>query len=372
MWDVAIIGAGLSGITCARQLTAAGYRVCILDKSRGLGGRMATRRVSPQASAKVRVDHGLRYWQPETEGLKALTQTLLAAGVLMPWNVSAYEIRQRGALMPVAQSAEDLKAEDLKYVATAGMSAIAKFLTRDFTPGENLLTNHKAVSMSYRGSHWQIECESGAAVRAERCAIAIPAPQAVALLHSCIDKDSSNDFNRSLTAAIDSLETVPYFPCLTVLAGYHSRHGNDMGELDPKGWMVTDYAGTSTDWTGLDSSKRKQADSPVIVIHSKATFAQQYSDTGDLQPAASVLLRANARKLAEWIAQPEWFQIHRWRYAQVNSAYPDASMTIGNTLVCGGDWCIPAQNESSPALQSIDHAYLSGLAMAQRLGSKHR
>ena len=364
MWDVAIIGAGLSGITCARQLTAAGHRVCILDKARGLGGRMATRRVNPPASAKVRVDHGLRYWQPETEGLQSLTQELLAENVLTPWEATAYEIRQREVLTPVAQAAENPK-----YVAMGGMSAIAKFLTQDFTPGENLLTGHRAVGMSCQDNHWQIECQiegqSGAVVRAERCAIAIPAPQAAALLRS-IDKDSSADFSNSLTAAINSLKAVTYFPCLTVLAGYHSRHRDDMGELDPKGWMVTDYAGTSTDWTGLDSSKRKQADSPVIVIHSKATFAQQYIDTGDLQPAASVLLRANARKFAEWIAQPEWFQIHRWRYAQVNSGYSDASMAIGSTLVCGGDWCIP--NESSPTLQNVDYAYLSGLAMAKELG----
>lgn len=369
MWDVAIIGAGLSGIACAQQLTAAGYRVCILDKSRGLGGRMATRRVSrPAISKVVRVDHGLRYWQPRTKELQALTQKLLAEGVLMPWQVRAYEIRQRGLLTPVAQTAEDRK-----YVATAGMSAIAKFLTQDFTPGENLLTDHRAVSLSHRGSHWQIECQSGAVVRAERCAIAIPAPQAVVLLHSCVEAAGlPDDLSDRLTKAIDSLNAVTYFPCLSVLAGYSSRHRHDMGELDPNGWMVTDYAGTSTDWTGLDSSKRQQADSPVIVIHSKAAFAQQYIDTGDLQPAASVLLRANARKFAEWIAQPEWFQVHRWRYAQVNSAYPDASLAIGNTLVCGGDWCMPAQAESSSAWQSIDYAYLSGLAMAQRIGLKNR
>ncbi|MGB3299794.1 MAG: FAD-dependent oxidoreductase [Phormidesmis sp.] len=376
MWDVAIIGAGLSGLTCARQLTAAGYQVCILDKSRGLGGRMATRRVEfstdSSPNAQTRVDHGLRYWQPQSEGLKMLTQAMLAEGVLKPWAVSAYEIRQRGAIVPVAQAAEDLK-----YVAPAGMSAIAKFLISDCISQENLLTHHRAVSMSYQGDCWQIECEGGAVVRAKQCAIAIPAPQATVLLQNCsINTSSSGDLSDRLTAAIDSLKAVTYFPCLTVLAGYHHCHSDDMGELNPNGWIVTDYAGTSTDWTGLDSSKRQQANqqadqqvdqsanSPVIVIHSKAAFAQQYIDARDLQPAASVLLRANARKFAAWIAQPEWFQTHRWRYARVDKAYPDESMMIGNTLACGGDWCVPSQGDRLPALQNIDYAYLSGLAMA--------
>ena len=66
MWDVAVIGAGLSGIICARRLVSEGYSVCILDKSRGVGGRMATRRVNEQ----TRVDHGLRYWQPSQQACK--------------------------------------------------------------------------------------------------------------------------------------------------------------------------------------------------------------------------------------------------------------------------------------------------------------
>ena len=43
MFDVAIIGAGLAGLTCAQQLHQAGYRVVIVEKSRGVGGRVATR-----------------------------------------------------------------------------------------------------------------------------------------------------------------------------------------------------------------------------------------------------------------------------------------------------------------------------------------
>jgi renalase len=377
MWDVAIIGAGLSGIACGRALSVAGYTVCILDKSRGLGGRMATRRVDqppdqpldPQPDPQ-QVDHGLRYWQPASVALKALTEELVDKGVLQPWLASAYEIRQRGVLTPVAPAIN----RSTRYVATAGMSAIAKSLLQDFTSGENLLTQHKALSLSPQGSHWQIECEAGQTVSAKRCVIAIPAPQAAELLQNCaINTDASgrladmaDPLANNLVDAIAALNTVTYFPCITVLAGYDSCHNHDMGELDPKGWMVTDFAGTSTDWTGLDSSKRASSESPVIVIHSKATFAEQYIDAGDLQPAASVLLRANARKFASWIAQPEWFQIHRWRYAQVNRPYREDCLTISPTLICGGDWC-QSPNDHQPALQSIDYAYQSGLAMAEQI-----
>ena len=386
MWDVAIIGAGLSGLTCARQLAAAGYSVCILDKSRGLGGRMATRRVDE----RIRVDHGLRYWQPQSAGLKALTEELLSAGVVKPWRVSAYEIRDRGVLVAVDSADSETK----RYAAPAGMSAIAKFLAQPFTPEETLLMGHRATSVRRQAKGWQIECELAqpnerTTVQAKRCVVAIPAAQAAALLEQqraddgAMSKAMAEPFRRKIA----HLQKVTYFPCLTVLAGYQSRYHDEMGELDPTGWMVTDVAGTSTDWIALDSSKRSlNADTgPVIVIHSKAHFAEQYIDSPDLQPAGSVLLRANARKLASWLTQPEWFQIHRWRYAQINVSHPEAALMIEPTLVCGGDWCIPIQDgmadaradieagvvghamPKQPVYQSIDYAYQSGLAMAAAL-----
>jgi predicted NAD/FAD-dependent oxidoreductase len=51
--DVAIIGAGLAGVAAAGDLIAAGKSDLLIDKSRGVGGRMATRR-----HCDTRIDHG--------------------------------------------------------------------------------------------------------------------------------------------------------------------------------------------------------------------------------------------------------------------------------------------------------------------------
>lgn len=388
MWDVAVIGAGLSGIVCARRLVSAGYSVCILDKSRGVGGRMATRRVGD----RIRVDHGLRYWQPKSEELRSLTADLLSAGVLKPWTASEYEIHEPGKLTQVEASAP-------KYVTQTGMSAIAKYLLAHpqdhaqgrqtteqtaeppaFERGKTLLTEHRAVSIHPREGGWRIACETGEVVMAKRCAIAIPAEQAATLLTSSLSTSGladgptpdhptsdypTSDLRRSLAEGIEALKAVSYFPSLTVLAGYDETYRTQMNDLDPQGWMVSDYAGTSTDWVGLDSSKCSRTSTPVVVIHSRPEFAQRYLDTHDLQPAASVLLRANARRLLDWIAQPEWFQIQRWRYAQVRSPHPQASLAISDTLVCGGDWCIDSSADTT--LESIDYAYLSGRSLADHL-----
>lgn len=350
MWDVAIIGAGLSGLICARELQKIGQRVCILDKSRGLGGRIATRRAH-----EVRIDHGLRYWQ-STPVLDPLTKELAAANVLKPWPVSAYEILQREVITPVV-----IDEKRPLYAAPEGMSAVGKYLAKDFTQGQDLLLEHRAIAIDPVEGGWQVECENGQKVTAKKCAIAIPAPQAAHLLKTYA-ADSLTDPDAAITQAVQSLKAVDYWPSLTVMAGYAEERSNDMGELNPKGWMVTDKAGTSTEWIGLDSSKRTNPKRPVIVIHSQGTFAQRYIDAGDLQPAASVLLRASARKFSAWMAQPEWFQIHRWRYAYVNVGYVKAVLEIEPSLICGGDWCVGSEQ---PA-KNIEAAYLSGLAMARK------
>jgi renalase len=54
---IAVIGAGMAAITCARTLVQAGHQVTVFEKSRGLGGRMATR-----SSPFGTFDHGAQYF----------------------------------------------------------------------------------------------------------------------------------------------------------------------------------------------------------------------------------------------------------------------------------------------------------------------
>ena len=72
MFDVAIIGAGLAGLTCAQQLHQVGYQVVIIEKSRGVGGRVATRRLQD-----TRADHGVRYLEPQGKLLQQLIDLLV-------------------------------------------------------------------------------------------------------------------------------------------------------------------------------------------------------------------------------------------------------------------------------------------------------
>src|SRR5512136_1438137 len=43
--DVLVVGAGVSGLSCARAIVASGRGVLLLDRARGVGGRCATHRL---------------------------------------------------------------------------------------------------------------------------------------------------------------------------------------------------------------------------------------------------------------------------------------------------------------------------------------
>ncbi|CAN0170185.1 unnamed protein product, partial [Chrysoparadoxa australica] len=73
-----IIGSGMAGIACARALADAGLPVRVLDKGRGIGGRMATRRVA-LPTGEVTFDHGAQYMRPRDP---AFAQALATAGAV--------------------------------------------------------------------------------------------------------------------------------------------------------------------------------------------------------------------------------------------------------------------------------------------------
>ncbi|MEL6138170.1 MAG: FAD-dependent oxidoreductase [Cyanobacteria bacterium J06628_6] len=318
--DVTIIGAGLAGITCARALQTAGHRVVLLDKSRGVGGRIATRRLHG-----THADHGFRVWAPQHPGLQTLTQELVTEGILQSWAAG--------------------------YAAKDGGNAIAKYLAADLT----IRRQHRVVRLEPVGPTWRIwsavpETEEPQPLESPHVVLTIPAPQAADLLEA------------SGYAEIAPLRAVEYAPCVTVMAGYHGAMA---------GWPAHQQTVSPSNspllWMGLDSSKRDAAAPTVVVMHSTAAFATQTlaTDRNQLQPAATELIQA-AAALIPGLATPDWWQVHRWRYAFVThpclQPFVLLPMHSAHPLLCGGDWCQPN------GFKNLDAAYQSGLQLAQQLG----
>ncbi len=82
MASIAVIGAGVAGGTVAQCLNQAGHKVTVFDKSRGTGGRIASRHTQSGP-----VDHGTPYFEVTKPEVASFLQPALAAGVLQNWQL---------------------------------------------------------------------------------------------------------------------------------------------------------------------------------------------------------------------------------------------------------------------------------------------
>lgn len=332
--DVIVVGAGLAGLTCARRLHHAGYQVSLLEKSRGVGGRLATRRLDGMP-----LDHGARYLTVASPRWQWLIDRWLAEQLIVPWRPQSYGL---GA----GRTLRDRPLTAMLYAAPAGMNAVGKELA------EGLMIHHhqRVINLSTSSDpRWTITTQRAAdqttgQFRAKAIVMALPAPQIVPML-------SSLGTWAPIKTVTKALETVSYAPMITVMAQYANALTQPADPLPCAAaapWMVEGQADTALFWVGLDSSKRS-LDRINVVIHSSAAFARDWLEATDLQPAGEALLAHASQRVADWLARPHHWQVHRWRYAFVERPceQPMPMATTPLPLITCGDWCGKAHLDSA-------------------------
>ncbi|MEH2228031.1 MAG: NAD(P)/FAD-dependent oxidoreductase [Nostoc sp.] len=338
MTDIAVIGAGIAGLVCAQQLSQAGYSVVVVEKSRGLGGRLATRRLYGTLA-----DHGACYLKPKGELLERFVEILRERNILEVWTDEVYELTADAPL-------SEPKNRSPRYVAPGGMSAIAKSLA----PGLEILLNQRVIAITPTSEDsWRLTLESSnEELTAKAIVVAIPAPQAVMLLEPL--GESVLD-----AAFLNNLRSVEFYPSISAIAGYPST-----SQPLPQWKALTFVDNADLAWIGLDSSKRPNPEQPHFVVQSSADFAQRHLESQDLQPAGQYMLQRAAESLSlPWLNTPEWMQVHRWRYAFPSRPWHEAFLSAGTPLplVCCGDWC---------GGNLVEGAMLSGLAAADEINNQ--
>ncbi len=355
MWDVAVVGAGISGLTCTLALQEAGYHVVVVEKSKGVGGRVATRRLE-----KAWVDHGAptlsRGVQDEAQ-YGAYLSSLLRQDLIQPWpSDQIYQVALDGGKWRTEKIQPSSRLMD--YVASAGMTVIAKALTDnlDICRGQRVT----AIQLDSEQSYWQISTEPVIAgeqsmtLRAKAVVLAIPAPQAFNLcvpLSQCEISQDGISQDGMPQSMLDALQGVSFDPCITVIAG---------------------YCPVSLPWSELrcnedpivqrilcDSHKRPTQEELWLAIHSTPVFAAEYLN-GDATEAGQQMLEHLGQVYQPWMAEPSNLQVHRWRYAIARSGYPGDPLSANFKLpfwICG-DWCTGS---------TIQDAFEAGLDVAQRL-----
>jgi len=307
-----VIGAGMAGIACARALAEAGHAVRVLDKGRGPGGRMATRRVETRAGT-ARFDHGAQYVTARERCFAALLDATDGAAV---WD--------DGAARP-------------HYVGVPGMSG----LPRALAAGLEVASGVAVSAVRSSGAGWQVA--AGDAVHtARRVVLTVPAPQVADLIGS----------DHPLVPALGAVRMAP---CLTLMAAFPT--GSPAA-------FVSRRPGGPLDWVARDSSKPGRPGSSVAWV---AQAAPGWS-AAHLEEDRASIARRMLPLLCEIIgadpASALYSDAHRWRYARVTAPLGRPFLRdAAGTLHLGGDWCLGPRAEA---------AWASGTAIARDiLGGGH-
>lgn len=325
MLDVAMIGAGLAGIHGALALQAEGLRVELFDKSRGIGGRLATRRGND-----YRFDHGLSSWQILGEYTEKLTPELMQAEILKPWRIARTDSHD-----PTTWRNLDMEEA---WIAPEGMTAIAKYLAQD-------LTIHRAYQLkeiSLETDHWQLSFENGEAIASKSLILALPLPQVITHIVSII-------------TVRDRPPLANYESALSLMVAY------DKLNLDFP-WQELQLTSHPMFKKIIFDGQKRSPQTPTLVVQTHGTFTEPYLDVADLTPATEILI--NELKTLFSLPDPTWSQIHRWRYAlpQQTLGQPCLTLETELPLIACGDWCLGHGIEGA-----IASGYAAALQLKQRL-----
>jgi renalase len=325
--DVIVVGAGLSGLAAARALVKAGYSVLVLDKSRGVSGRAASKRLENGAV----LDYGAPCFTVRNDPLRHFVQSLERRGLAQVWQYGVHHWRS-GAI----ESSPDGYP---RYVLPQGISGLGKAL-RDEAP--TLEIQQSALVSAVWSNHfgYRVVLENGDIHTARAVLVNTPAPQALALTRNILENQTYH-----------ALERVKFAPCWALMIGLASP--------PDVAWRGLRLEHPILSWASLEHTKERHA--AALVLHANPEWSQVNLEQNS-QNIAPILLEAAQNTFGEWL-MPNQVIAHRWRYAHATTAHTEAFLAQDGLVFCG-DWCAPQGNAR------IETAFESGLAAAQHL-TKH-
>ena len=270
-----MVGAGISGLSCASRLQQAGVSVTLFDKSRGCGGRMTTRRRNGD-----RYDHGAQYFTAKSEIFQQEVDRWRAEGVVIPW-VGRFVEWEDGSVQPTEGDA-------VRWVAQPRMSALGRYLARDLSV--HLQT--RIVSMKRVDDRWTLVAEDGGTHGGyDAVLLCCPGPQAAALLPP---ECGMHALSESLT----------YAPSWVVMARYAQP-------VDVPYDAIRFHGHPALAWAARDSSKPGRDPGERWVLQTQADWSAMHLELSSTEAMEAVL--AAWETIAD--GRVEDASAHRWRYA---------------------------------------------------------
>jgi predicted NAD/FAD-dependent oxidoreductase len=314
---VAVVGAGIAGVSAARTLQDRGCDVVLLDRGHRIGGRMAVRTMRDTFlpyDGRV-VDVGASYLTADDPEFLAVVDGWVKAGVAHPWTDTFRTATPSGL--------GGSTSGPMRYAAPAGLRSLVEDLAADL---RTVVNPREVASVQRVGDEVLVDGEAFDAV-----VLAMPGPQA-----------------RDLVAVDDPLRfllgDLEWLPVLSLTAAYADHRWPELDGV---------FVNESEQITFITDDGRRRADgAPVLVVQSHPSLAARYLD--DPSAAAPEMLEALRAVLD--VPSPAWHEVRRWSLAKPASHHDEPFGLVGRVGVCGDSWGAP------PRIQT---AWLSGRSLGE-------
>ncbi len=318
----AVIGAGVAGLTCARDLHRGGWDVDVYDKSRGLGGRLSAKRIDGLGT----VDLGAQFFTAQTPEFKSLLEHAAHSGLVEQWKARVAYIGPNGVESATNQT---------RWLGVPAMNAWLELLwprskVKFEQPIERLTRDDSGL--------WHLnDADTGYSA----VILAMPPAQAAALAAG--------------TQVVSPLSQVTMNPCWAGLAIFEAPL--------PVDFDAAFVRVGGLDWIAANHQKPGRTSHPAAwTLHAGPMLSRQIFELpGDeVKPH---LLEALATALGRELPKGQVSLTHRWRYA--SPASPSAPGIVWNSelgLGAGGDWAVGGR---------VEGAFTAGRQLAEAVITEH-
>jgi hypothetical protein len=335
--QVVVVGAGVAGLACARELARRGGPAVVLDRARGVGGRCATRHVGGRP-----VDFGTFYLHAQSAAFAAALGELDPAGRIEGWPERVREPKlacQPDSLLPGA----------VRFARRDGVSAFPRHLAR----GLDVRLERRVTALAEDGPRLRLEVAGADPLAADVVVVAGAVTESLALVEPLAAGWPG------AAAGLERIRAVPFVTTLAVMAGY-----GDAPPPDFDAWFPLEA--TMLHAIGNDSSKRAPGAELVLVLQARPRFSLEQLDAPPAEWTRELVWEA-AELLGPWAGTPRWTQSHAWRTARVLPRdvlgepylFEREPGRPGPRVVVAGDAFAPAAG--------VEAAYLGGVEAAERI-----
>ena len=317
MSDIVVVGAGLSGLTAARLLQEKGHNVVVLDKGRGLGGRMATRRITAPDGSVALFDHGAQFFTVRDQQFQKLVDEWITNGVVREWC--------RGFGTDDGHP---------RYVVNSGMAALTKLIAQGLDVRTSTLV-FAVKPCDTAPTKWTVVIDDNSRIDCDAVIMTCPLPQSYSLTVTTgveLPQDLLlTDYDRTigLLAVLDGPSAVPA----------------------PGGLQNPDDVFS---WIG-DNQAKGISDIPAITFHANPAWSSAHWDDS-LEDGLALITQAAQKYLGN--AQIVTSEYKKWRFATPRKLWPEPFFAARSLVFAGDAFAGP----------KVEGAVLSGLKSAEYVG----